>query len=48
MKFLFLRNNTISQPHPVFFTEEEIERMSKTEGSYQYKGDSDGEESDSN
>lgn len=32
--------------HPVFFTPEEIKRMSKTEGSYQYKGDNDGKKTD--
>ena len=30
------------QPRPVFFTEEQIKRMEKQEGSYQYKGDRDG------
>ena len=38
---------TIVQPRPVFFTAEQIERMNKTEGSYQYKGDKDGNKTDS-
>lgn len=28
----------VKLPRPVFFTEEQIKRMTKTEGSYQYKG----------
>lgn len=28
----------VKQPPPRFFSDQEIERMKKTEGSYQYKG----------
>jgi hypothetical protein len=34
------------QPEPVFFSAEDIERMSKTEGSYQFKGGQNGEETE--
>lgn len=37
----------VQQPAPVFFTPEQIERMTRQEGSYQYKGGQDGEETDS-
>lgn len=30
----------IKQPRPIFFSEEEIERMSKQEGSFQWQSDS--------
>lgn len=33
------------QPRPVFFTEEQLKRMEQTEGSYQFKGDSNGKKS---
>ena len=32
------------QPRPIFFSAEEVERMNKEEGSYQFKGDDDGKE----
>ena len=34
------------QPRPIFFSEEEIERMNRQEGSYQFKGGCDGEETE--
>ena len=37
----------VEQPAPFFFTAEQIERMSKQEGSYQYKGEKDGKKTDS-
>ena len=32
------------QPRPIFFSEEDVERMNRQEGSYQYKGGHDGKE----
>ena len=37
----------IKQPRPVFFSAEEIERMSKQEGSYQFRGGQNENEDDS-
>jgi len=34
----------VRQPRPIFFSEEEVERMNRQEGSYQFKGGQDGEE----
>ena len=34
----------VSQPRPIFFSEEEVERMNRQEGSYQFKGGQNGEE----
>lgn len=36
----------IRQPRPVFFSPEDIERMNRQEGSYQFKGGSDGKETE--
>ena len=33
---LMIRKKEVKQPRPVFFTEEQIRRMDKTKGSYQY------------
>ena len=34
----------VQQPRPIFFSEEEVERMNKQEGSYQFKGGQNGKE----
>lgn len=34
------------QPRPFFFSAEEIKKMNKTEGSYQFKGDKDAKKTD--
>ena len=36
----------LKQPRPVFFSEEEINRMNKVEGSYQFKGGHYGEKTE--
>ena len=34
------------QPRPIFFSAEEVEQMNKEPGSYQFKGDDDGKETE--
>lgn len=34
------------QPKPIFFTPEQIKRMEKQEGSYQFKGGKDGKKTE--
>lgn len=42
IKYMILHREE-PQPRPIFFSAEQIKRMNQAEGSYQYKGGSNGE-----